>query len=208
MDLPPGAPSRPGGCLPDRAGTGGGRGRRVPRLEDLRRLSESRGGMRLQVKDRLPGLPFFRVSLSKAIVGELGYCSAYIFFSRLHLDAVEVFDERNSPRSGGLGLGLGLSATLGCAACIVGKDRGCETARLLAIRDDERTHARLVRYYTTLGFRVVREVEGGRLVDVPDMLVWGGAGTLMEGNIEEILSRWSPFFMRYNDDNVGRASSK
>ena len=151
--------------------------------------------MRLRVADRVPGLPFFRVSLSKPILGELGYCSAYTFLSCLYLDAVEVYGERGSARAGGLGLGLGLSGTLGCAACVVGRDRGCRTARLLAIRDDERTHARLVRYYLRLGFRTVREVEG-RLADVPDLLVWGGAGTLMEGDIDEILARWAPFFVR------------
>ncbi|CAI5519987.1 unnamed protein product [Closterium sp. Naga37s-1] len=52
----------------------------------------------------------------------------------------------------------------------------------------------LVKYYSRLGMRAVRVVEGGSLGDVPHMLVWGGAGTLMEGEILPLLTRWSRVF--------------
>ena len=39
----------------------------------------------------------------------------------------------------------------------------CRTARLLAIRDGERQHRRLVRYFRRLGFAPLRELGGSPL---------------------------------------------
>ena len=61
-------------------------------------------------------------------------------------------------------------------------------ARLLAIRDDDRQHQRLVRYFRRLGFRPVRELGAG-VLDLPLRLVWGGAGLLMTGDCAEGLER-------------------
>ena len=52
-------------------------------------------------------------------------------------------------------------------------------------------HARLVRYYSRFGFQPVRVVTGGKVSDLPHMLVWGGAGTRMDANIEEMLQKWT-----------------
>ncbi|CAI5463634.1 unnamed protein product [Closterium sp. Yama58-4] len=71
---------------------------------------------------------------------------------------------------------------------------GCRVAQLLAIDDTDEYHAKLVKYYSRLGMRAVRVVEGGSLGDVPHMLVWGGAGTLMEGEILPLLTRWARVF--------------
>ncbi|NBQ21595.1 MAG: hypothetical protein EBU30_08065 [Synechococcaceae bacterium WB6_3B_236] len=64
----------------------------------------------------------------------------------------------------------------------------CRRARLLAIRDDDRQHQRLVRYFRRLGFRPVRELGAG-VLDLPLRLVWGGAGLLMTGDCAEGLER-------------------
>jgi hypothetical protein len=64
----------------------------------------------------------------------------------------------------------------------------CTRARLLAIRDDERQHRRLVRYFHKRGFSTMREVEAA-LWDLPLRLVWGGAGALMSGEIPTVLER-------------------
>ena len=64
----------------------------------------------------------------------------------------------------------------------------CRRARLLAIRDDDRKHQRLVRYFRRLGFRPVRELGAG-VLDLPLRLVWGGAGLLMTGDCAEGLER-------------------
>ena len=69
----------------------------------------------------------------------------------------------------------------------------CRRARLLAIRDDERQHRRLVRYFQQRGFEPVREVQAA-LWDLPLRMVWGGAGALMVGSCERVqaraLDRW------------------
>ena len=64
----------------------------------------------------------------------------------------------------------------------------CRSARLLAIRDGERQHRCLVRYFQRLGFEPLRELGGG-LSDLPLRLVWGGAGLLMRGDCSEGLER-------------------
>ena len=64
----------------------------------------------------------------------------------------------------------------------------CRSARLLAIRDNELQHRRLVRYFRRLGFEPVREV-GAAAADLPLRLVWGGAGLLMRGDCDEGLAR-------------------
>jgi len=64
----------------------------------------------------------------------------------------------------------------------------CRTARLLAIRDGEHQHRRLVRYFRRLGFLPIRPV-GAAALDLPLRLVWGGSGLLMRGDCAEGLAR-------------------
>ena len=64
----------------------------------------------------------------------------------------------------------------------------CRRSRLLAIRDDDRQHRRLVRYFQRRGFASDREL-GAALWDLPLRLIWGGAGLLMSGEIETVLER-------------------
>lgn len=64
----------------------------------------------------------------------------------------------------------------------------CRRAHLLAIRDHDRQHRRLVRYFRQLGFTPDRELGSG-LVDLAPRLLWGGAGLLMQGDCEEALRR-------------------
>jgi hypothetical protein len=63
-------------------------------------------------------------------------------------------------------------------------------AEFLAIDDETFQHKRLVRFFKRAGFRVIRYV-GEDLSNVPDRLVWGGCGTLMNREIEILLSQWS-----------------
>ena len=64
----------------------------------------------------------------------------------------------------------------------------CRRARLLAIRDDERQHRRLVRYFRQRGFQLERDVAAA-LWDLSLRMVWGGAGALMSGSVEQVLER-------------------
>ena len=64
----------------------------------------------------------------------------------------------------------------------------CRRARLLAIRDNDDQHRRLLRYFRRKGFNTIREVNAA-LWDLPLRMVWGGAGTLMSGDLQTVLSR-------------------
>ncbi|WP_094556749.1 hypothetical protein [Synechococcus sp. 1G10] len=64
----------------------------------------------------------------------------------------------------------------------------CRRAELLAIRDDEHQHRRLVRYFRRLGFEPLRELGAG-VLDLPQRLIWGGSGLLMRGECAEGLRR-------------------
>ncbi|GJP53106.1 hypothetical protein CLOM_g12239 [Closterium sp. NIES-68] len=109
----------------------------------------------------------------------------------LHLDSVRMARIEDERQRGVFGAALLIGALVFRWAMDV---HGCRVAQLLAIDDTDEYHAKLVRYYSRLGMRPVREVEGGSLGDIPHMLVWGGAGTLMEGEIEPLLRRWARVF--------------
>lgn len=71
--------------------------------------------------------------------------------------------------------------------CWALEETPCRRARFLAIRDDDRQHRRLVRYFRRLGFRGEREV-GASLLDLPLRLIWGGSGLLMQGDCQQALA--------------------
>ena len=60
--------------------------------------------------------------------------------------------------------------------------------RLLAIFDSEGYSKKLVRYFKLIGFKIVKEV-GSSPVDLLLRLIWGGAGTLMNGECISILKK-------------------
>ncbi len=62
----------------------------------------------------------------------------------------------------------------------------CKKARLLAIRDDERQHEILVRYFLRRGFQIVGDV-GAAPMDLPLRMVWGGSGAIMVAECNEVL---------------------
>jgi hypothetical protein len=64
----------------------------------------------------------------------------------------------------------------------------CRQATLLAIRDQDRQHRRLVRYFRQLGFWPLREL-GASAADLAPRLLWGGAGLLMRCDCAEGLAR-------------------
>ncbi|MFM7550166.1 MAG: hypothetical protein ACKO8I_15140 [Cyanobacteriota bacterium] len=55
----------------------------------------------------------------------------------------------------------------------------CRRARILAIRDNDQQHRRLVRYFRGLGFTPLRELGAG-VLDLAPRLIWGGSGLLMQ----------------------------
>ena len=64
----------------------------------------------------------------------------------------------------------------------------CRQATILAIRDSDAQHRRLVRYFRALGFAPLRELAAGP-ADLAPRLLWGGSGLLMRANCAEVLRR-------------------
>jgi len=133
----------------------------------------------------------------------LGYCSGFIRPGGkiLHLDEMRVFkkaltiarDENPEFVGGGTVFGVGL--LLGALCFRHGIEQGCEIGEFLAIDDGVSQHTRLVRHYKRLGLNVVRYV-GEDIANVPDRLIWGGCGTLMNTNLVDLLGKYNNIFYR------------
>ena len=155
------------------------------RLDQLEGQAREKGLLlRLQVGRPL-GLWSLRLAVAEPIGDSrlrlLGEMKAWAYGTRhgLQLDTMRVLP------AGPVGVGdLIWAATMAWAI----EATPCRSARLLAIRDDDRQHRRLVRYFHQRGFRSVREVEAA-LWDLPLRMVWGGAGALMSGEVHAVLER-------------------
>ena len=159
--------------------------RALPSLLDLEAAARARALLlRLQVRE-LAGLRTLRVVVARPrpdqpplLLGELkGW--AMPLAAGLHLDTMRV----QGPATQGVGP-LIWAATFAWAL----EATPCRRARLLAIRDAEQQHRRLVRYFQRLGFTATREL-GAAAGDLPLRLVWGGSGLLMRGDCAEGLAR-------------------
>ena len=64
----------------------------------------------------------------------------------------------------------------------------CRQATILAIRDSDSQHRRLVRYFRGLGFSPLRELAAAP-TDLAPRLIWGGSGLLMGADCAEVLRR-------------------
>ena len=162
----------------------------VPQLADLESDASDRG-LLLRIRLNRPlGLWALRLVVASRqsdgpprLLGELkGW--AYPAISGLQLDTMRVLPSAPS------GVGdLIWAATMAWAL----ESTPCRRARLLAIRDDDRQHRRLVRYFRQRGFTPVREVAAAP-ADLPLRLVWGGAGVLMCADCCSVLTlseqRW------------------
>lgn len=153
-------------------------------LQELERHAAGRGWrLRLQRSRRL-GVWSLRVGVARCrpgaapeLLGELkGW--ALPTPAGLHLDSLRV---QAQAREVGV---LIWAATFAWAL----EETPCRQARLLAIRDEDRQHRRLVRYFRRFGFVAGRPVGSGPL-DLLLRLVWGGSGLLMTGDCQEGLRR-------------------
>ena len=113
-------------------------------------------------------------------------------FGILHLDSMRVYNSRvrgDEERASMRSL-FGISILLGCTSALMAHEAGCTKMELLAIDDGNEYAAKLVAYYRRLGFEIVRVVGDNGLKDLPDLLVWGGVGTRMNGNLQTLLGKW------------------
>jgi len=104
---------------------------------------------------------------------------AYQSTKGLQLDVMKVAKDAN-PKVGD----MLWAATMAWAL----EETPCRNARLLAIYDENNQHKILQRYFRRRGFQTVRNV-GSSLLDLPLRLVWGGAGSFMIANCEEVLDK-------------------
>ncbi|XP_040384303.1 uncharacterized protein LOC102710441 [Oryza brachyantha] len=173
----------------------------LPTMPDIMAASRAQG---LRVRLTTLG-PFFRVTAARRCGGggregegeeeELGRAQGVVRpwpgGSVLHLDSMRMSRATlRVPDRPIFGLGL----FLGAVAVRHGFDAGCKRAELLAINDTPTYHSKLVRFYTRMGFKTVHEVDGSSVTDLAHMLVWGGRGTRMDADIEQLLIKWSKRF--------------
>ncbi|KAK9690501.1 hypothetical protein RND81_09G132600 [Saponaria officinalis] len=163
----------------------------IPTMEDIIQSSRAQN---LELNLHKLG-PFFRITAKSSETNrELGKAEGIIKVwldgKILHLDSIRLNRESLSFRKSIYGVGL----FLGAVAFRHGFDSGCHSAQLLAINDTELYHSKLVRFYTRMGFKAVHEVDGSSIQDLAHMLVWGGQGTRMDANVEELLVKWSTKF--------------
>ena len=85
---------------------------------------------------------------------------------------------------------FGVALLLGYITMLFGTEQKCGIAEFLAIDDEPFQHKRLVRFFRRAGFQQIRYVGDG-IGDIPDRLVWGGCGTLMNQKIENLLTSWT-----------------
>ncbi|KAF3791123.1 hypothetical protein EJ110_NYTH14812 [Nymphaea thermarum] len=139
--------------------------------------------------------PFFRVTATNIATGnEVGRAEGVIRLwvdgTILHLDSIRLKKETLGMKRSIFGLGL----FVGAVAIRHGYDHGCRKAELLAINDSDVFHSKLVRFYSRIGFKAVYDVTGSSMGDVTHMLVWGGRGTRMDADIEELMIKWGAKF--------------
>lgn len=157
----------------------------VPTLVEIEQLAAARGLLlRLQCRPLL-GVRPLRVVVARRREGQapllLGELKGWALplADGLQLDTMRV----QGPGTQGVG------PLIWCAVFAWAlEETPCRRARLLAIRDAEAQHRRLVRYFERLGFEPQREV-GAAAADLPLRLVWGGAGLLMRGDCATGLER-------------------
>lgn len=160
-------------------------------LASLEQRAAERGLLlRLQVGRPLGLLYGLRVAVAQQqsagaplrLVGELkGW--AWPTPGGLQLDTLQV-----AGRSSGLS-DLGVGPLIAAAAFAWALEQTpCRRAQILAIRDDDGQHRRLVRYFRRLGFVSSKEL-GAALWDLPERLVWGGAGLVMQADCQLVLER-------------------
>ncbi len=174
-------------------------------LTELERQAHS-AGLVLRLKVSRP-LNFWALRLVVAdypqpdkvrILGEMK-AWAYGGVNGLQLDTMRV--SASAPRGVGH---LVWAATMAWAL----EDTPCRKARLLAIRDAEKQHARLVRYFLMRGFYQVREISATP-TDFPLRMIWGGSGALMVADCTEILKKSFRLWQScsYSNEDVDVSSS-
>ena len=153
-------------------------------VEKIQNIALSLGLIiKIQVRETL-GLCFFKVVVAEQknnIVKIWGEMKGWTFLNKqgIQLDTLRILSKAPAFVSE-----LIWATTMAWAI----EKKSSNKVRLLAIFDSEGYSKKLVRYFKLIGFKIVKEV-GSSPVDLLLRLVWGGAGTLMNGECISILKR-------------------
>ncbi|GFP99408.1 hypothetical protein PHJA_002084900 [Phtheirospermum japonicum] len=163
----------------------------LPTMSDIMDASRAQN---LDLKLQTFG-PFFRITAkSLETQKQLGRADGLIrvwFGGKiLHLDSMRLQRETIGMEKSIFGIGL----FIGAVAIRHGYDCGCKKAELLAINDTDLYHSKLVRFYKRIGFETVYEVTGSSVGDMSHMMVWGGVGTRMDANLQDLMIKWCSRF--------------
>ncbi|GAB5369622.1 hypothetical protein AAMO2058_001421100 [Amorphochlora amoebiformis] len=157
-----------------------------------------RRGLEIRVSTFPPLLPVtFKVETLDLSGQTLGYISGWIAPDSLLGDRMEVrkytrWSSSLSKSKSVVEAEIGL--LMAYATCKLAKERGLDKVQFLAIYDSEFQHKKLLRYYRFIGCKPVRQVGEEATADIPLRLLYGGVGTLMEGDVNISLARWANRF--------------
>ena len=154
------------------------------KVEELEKLASSIGlVIKIQIRETL-GLCFFRIVVAEKKDNIIKIWAEMKGWTFLNKQAIQLDTLRILSRAPAFVSELIWSTTMAWAI----EKKSSNKARLLAIFDSEGYSKKLVRYFKLIGFKIVKEV-GSSPVDLLLRLVWGGAGTLMNGECISILKK-------------------
>jgi len=154
------------------------------KVEELEKLAGSIGLLvKIQVRETL-GLCFFRIVVAEQKVNIIKIWAEMKGWTFLNKKGIQLDTLRILGKAPAFVSELIWAATMAWAI----EKKSSKKARLLAIFDSEGYSKKLVRYFKLIGFKIVKEV-GSSPADLLLRLVWGGAGTLMNGECISILKK-------------------
>ena len=154
------------------------------KVEELEKLAGTIGLLiKIQVRETL-GLCFFRIVIAEQKDNIIKIWAEMKGWTYLNKQGIQLDTLRILSKAPAFVSELIWATTMAWAI----EKKSSNKARLLAIFDSEGYSKKLVRYFKLKGFKIVKEV-GSSPVDLLLRLVWGGAGTLMNGECISILKR-------------------
>ena len=154
------------------------------KVEELEKLASSIGLLiKIQVRETL-GLCFFRIVIAEQKDNIIKIWAEMKGWTYLNKQGIQLDTLRILNKSPAFVSELIWATTMAWAI----EKKSSNKVRLLAIFDSEGYSKKLVRYFQLIGFKIVKEV-GSSPVDLLLRLVWGGAGTLMNGECIFILKK-------------------
>ena len=154
------------------------------KVEELEKLAGKIGLLiKIQVRETL-GLCFFRIVIAEQKDNTIKIWAEMKGWTYLNKQGIQLDTLRVLSKPPAFVSELIWATTMALAI----EKKSSNKARLLAIFDSEGYSKKLVRYFRLIGFKTVKEV-GSSPVDLLLRLVWGGAGTLMNGECIHILKK-------------------